>query len=124
MSITEEEYRVRIENALSGLSRHQQIHGIIRVLERLRLAHNAVGGCTEMRPEYTVSEFVAQHPIIANKISSELIPYIENNHLTWMGWRFFVDYMFEPRQIAALNILAELSQWFELNVSDVEVDPF
>ncbi len=124
MSTTSTEFEAKIRTRLLGRANYEKFHLLERLMERLRLIHNSVGACTEMRPEMTVQEFSQIYPNVYDKLKDELGPYVVNGYLSEAGWDFFTEYCYDPRDDAARNVYHETRQWLRDNIPLNPIDPF
>lgn len=123
MSIEDFEFRAKLENRLSSLSGSEKIHSLYRVAEKLRLVHNVVGGMTKMRKDMTVKEFQVAHPILYSKLAPELVPFVVKRHLSKEGWDYFIDNIFDPREVAIMVFIGDIKRELMTKTSLEEIDP-
>ncbi len=123
MSTTQGEFEAKIRVRLQGRTPHEQFHLLERVLERLRLIHNAVGACTEMRPEMTVQEFSQLYPNVYDRLKDVLAPYVVSGYLNEAGWDYFTEYCYDSRDEGARNVYHEVRQWMRDNEPVDPLDP-
>ena len=124
MSVTQAVFQSLVEQRLAGSTTIQRMHSVVRLKERLRLIHNAVGKATEMKQLKTVTEFQVAYPQVYAKISPELAPYVSGGYLTRAGWEYFRANMYNPRSGAITTLLLEIRAALKVSVPNIDITPF
>lgn len=78
---------------------HQKLHTVMRLYEKLRRLHNAVGDIVSHR--ITLREFkdkygpaIQKHPKLARRL--RLILETDAEYITWEQWQWFLSEFFDP----------------------------
>jgi len=113
-----------LEAKLTGYTRLQKMHTLLRLIEKLRLIHNAVGDASVLRQVITIAQFAASYPEVYARLKTELAPYVVGNYLSETGFRYFQDHIFDPRENACFRVLNPVKIELRNITADFELNPF